>query len=353
MNTNKTRLSLLTIALLVIASCSKDNTPASVAPDKAKLTFSSVNTDLASEVGGLNSAPGNVALSSFSSLNNTTSPFGRITSYKNPGDIRVGARKGLAAVRQMLVKTTSGKREQDNVAFNFAQKVGTYAWDNVNQEWDYTSGGTIIKIDYPKDADNHPDINDAELQISAYDETVIGSDYYPTNIQAAIYISQVKELGLGLTAGYDGDGIPNQGTISLFVNPYTISLGFDDSQPVSGTESFGFSKSNKVLIEMSFTASYASALDKENNNPPSAVTGHLTLENIRFDLTENGANEGTATSYNDFIVIVVTIDGGVAGHVVWVGDQGDEQPYIKYNNNDTDPLETVFADLKEQVDALG
>src|SRR5258706_14880529 len=105
--------------------------------------------------------------------------------------------------------------------------------------WVYTSGGSIIKIDYPKNKDVAPNTNDAELQITAYSETTVGAEYYPTNIQAAIYTPiGTKQLGLTLTAsGYDASGNPNKARIDLYVNPYTISFSFDNSQPTSATES--------------------------------------------------------------------------------------------------------------------
>jgi hypothetical protein len=316
-------------------------------------TFSTVNTDVSGAITGLNSAPGNLALNSFSNLTSVSSPF-RVRAYNKPGEISAAISAGLVSVRQMLMKATSNNRVQ-GTAFNFADKKGTYTWNFINQAWDYASGGDIIKIDYPKDdAAKANNTNNAELQITAYTETSIGSEYYPTNIQAAIYTPiGTKQLGLTLTAsGYDNTGNPNKASISLFVNPYTISFSFDNSQATSVTESFSFSEGSTVYIGTSATAIFASAADKANGNP-SSLTGYLQLENVRFNVAIDGAK--ASNNPNDFVVITVTVNGGVAGHVIWVTNQQTQEQvaYIKYNDGTQEALETVFADLKTQLGSLG
>jgi hypothetical protein len=244
---------------------------------------------------------------------------------------------------------------QGSQPFDFASKKGTYVWSAANQTWNYTAGGDIIKIDYPKDQNSTT--NDAELQISAYSEQQIGTDYYPTNIQAAIFTPiGTKQLSLALTAGYSSSGSstePNQASISLFINPYTISFSFDDTATNSTKESFNFSKGSTVYIAMNATATYASASDKTNGNP-SAVNGTLQLENVQFTIAIDGTKASTAQSNNDFMLITVAVDGGTAGHVVWVRDQnGVQQAYIQYNDKSQQPLSTVFADLQTQLNSLG
>ncbi|HLZ16935.1 MAG TPA: hypothetical protein VKQ08_07840 [Cyclobacteriaceae bacterium] len=351
MKTNKFLIPIATFGLLVL-SCSKSSTPAAVSPTAAKQTFSTVNTDVAASVAGLNSAPGNVALNSFATFSSATgSPFGRIKSFNRPGDIKSAINGGLASIRQMILKGSGSGRMEASTPFNFAGKTGIYIYNFGTKGFDKSqTASDIIKIDYPKD--NSSTTNDAELQISAYTETSTPSGYSPTLIQAAIYISGTKELELKLTAGYDSNGNANQGSISLFINPYTVSFAFDDSGATSGTESFSFSKGAEVIIGTSFTATFLSAADKASGNPPSALTGYLQLENVRFNMSVDGTK--TSSNYNDYVFITVTVDGGVAGHVVWVTDQNNvQQPYVQYNDGSQEALETVFADLNTQLSSLG
>ncbi|MGC4022050.1 MAG: hypothetical protein QM734_08955 [Cyclobacteriaceae bacterium] len=324
------------VGIGLMASCSKSSSPSAVSPSSAQQTFSTVNTDVSAAISGLSSAPGNVALNSFASLNSTSSPFGRFHSFsdlRKPSDVKAAMGAGAAAIRSMLVKTTSNGRVAGS-SFNFNDKIGTYTWSKENHKWNYTSGGGIIKIDYPSDTSSAT--NDTELQITAYTEVQVGSDYYPTDIEAAIYqpIGGAKQLGLTFKAsGYDDTGSPNKVSVSLYINPYTISFSVDDSQSASTTESFSFSQGSTTYIGTSATATYASAADKTNGNSPASATGYLQLENTRFDIAIDYTKAATATSQNDYITITVTINGGLAGHVVWVADQnGDEQPYVQYND---------------------
>jgi hypothetical protein len=358
MKTNQFSVPLIALALVVL-SCSKDSTPA-VSPATAKSTFSSVNDDVATAIAGLSSAPGNVALNTFSSINNTVSPFGRVRSLgslSKPSDVKAAMSAGLASIRMMLLKSTASKRISGSNAFNFNDKIGTYTWSKANHKWDYTSGGSIIKIDYPSDTTSST--NDTELQITAYTETLVGTDYFPTDIEAAIFTpltpTPSKQLGLSLTAGgYDDSGNPNKASISLFINPYTISLSFDDSKTNVTTESFSFSKGSTTYIGTSATAVYASAADQAAGNP-SKVTGYIQLESVKFDITIDGTKAATSNDANDFTVINVTVNGGTAGHVVWVTNPqtGAQEAYVQYNDGTKDKLDTLFSSLETQLNSLG
>ena len=354
MKKNWIYLSVVAVAMLA-AACSKDSTPAAVSPTSAQATFSSVNTDVAAAVNGLNTAPGNVALNSFASLNNSVSPFSRLKSFSTiskPSEAKAAMGAAFASIRVMLLHSTATEHATASTAFDFASKIGTYTWSKANHKWNYTSGGSIIKIDYPSDTTS--DVNDTELQISAYTETTVGNDYYPTDIEAAVYqpiTAGTKELGLSFQAsGYDDSGSPNKVSIALFINPYTIAFAVDDSQTLSTTESFSFTKGSTTYIGTSATATYASAADQTNGNP-SKVTGYWQLENTRFDVAVDGTKAATATSPGDYITITVTINGGLAGHVIWADP--NNTAYILYTDGKTmDKLDDVFASLESQLSSI-
>ncbi len=263
---------------------------------------------------------------------------------------------GLESIRLMLLKSTASERVAASTPFDFTDKVGTYTWSKANHKWNYASGGTIIKIDYPSDTTSAT--NDTELQITAYTETLVGTDYYPTDIEAAIFTpitpSLTKQVALSFTAGgYDNSGSPNKASISLFINPYTITFSFDDSQTNVTTEAFSFTKGSTTYIGTSFTATYASAADQANGNP-SSVTGYLQLESVKFNASIDGTKAASSTDLNDYAVITVTINGGNAGHVVWVANQnGGQDPYVQYNDKSQESLQALFASLSQQLSSLG
>ncbi|MBS1489832.1 MAG: hypothetical protein JSS93_04855 [Bacteroidetes bacterium] len=357
MKTNKLFLVSVLAFAGVILSCSKSNSPAAVSPASAQSTFSTVNTDVSAAINGLNTAPGNKALNSFAGLNNTNSPFARIRSFnsiKSVNDVKNAMGAGLASIRAMLIKSTATERVAGTTPFNFANKIGTYTWSKANHKWNYTSGGSIIKIDYPSDSTLAT--NDTELQITAYTEVPVGSEYFPTDIEAAIYqpIGGTKQVGISITAsGYDNTGNPNKASFSLYINPYSISFSFDNSQSLSASESFSFTQGSTVYIGTGITATYASAADQANGNP-SKVTGYLQLENVKFNIAVDGTQAATSTDRNQYVVITITINGGMAGHVVWVTDpsSGDQVPYVQYNDKTQQPLAVVFANLQTQLGSL-
>ncbi|MBS1949540.1 MAG: hypothetical protein JST37_00915 [Bacteroidetes bacterium] len=357
MKTNKTIFVPIIAFAWMVMSCNKSSSPAQVSPSSAQTTFSNVNTDVAAAIQALNATPGNKALNSFTNLTNTANPLGRIGSFrslKNINDTKAALSAGLASIRMMLLKSTASERVAGTTPFNFADKIGTYTWSKANHKWGYSPGGGIIKIDYPSDTTSFT--NDTELQITAYTEVQVGSDYFPTSIETAIYqpISGAKQLGLSLTAsGYDDLGNPNKASITFFVNPYSITFSFDNSQSLKASESFSFTKGSTTYIATGLSASYASATDQANGNP-NQVTGYLQLENVKFNVTLDGTKAATTNDANQFAVIVITIDGGTAGHVVWVTDPktGEQVPYVQYNDKTQQLLSDVFADLETQLNSL-
>ncbi|HCW08711.1 MAG TPA: hypothetical protein DGG95_15235, partial [Cytophagales bacterium] len=209
----------------------------------------------------------------------------------------------------------------------------------------------IIKIDYPKDANSST--NDAELQITAYTDTNTGTpnnpDYSPTLIHAAIYIpiGGTKEAGLDFTATYDDSGSANSATISYFVNPYTLTLSFDNTKSASASESFNLSNAGKTVIGMGLTATWASSTAKSSGQDPTALSGYVQLGKVKFDGTVDTQVQNPQ-SPNDVIKISVSSDGASVGQVKWIQDPntGEWVPYIVYNDGNTkDKLEDKFADL--------
>lgn len=339
---------------LLVLSCSKDSSTPSLNTTQAQAAIGDVNTNLASDIGTLSSTAGNAALNSFTNLTSTTSPFGRIKSFNKPGEIKAAMSAGLISIRQMILKGTSNERVQgDDTPFDFNGKKGIYNYNLDTKAFVKSQEtSTIIKIRYPKDANSVT--NDAELQITAYTDVQTSDGYQPTAVEAAIYISDTKEVGLSLTAQYNLDkGEPVKASIAVFINPFTITFSFDNTPATSASESFSLSKSGTVLIGVGATATWASANDKENGEPR-AASGYLQLKNVRFSIAVDGSKAATATSRGDFIVITVSADGAIAGHVVWVGTSVDnEEPYMQYNDGTTrEALSSVFADLSNQLQAL-
>jgi hypothetical protein len=357
MKTHKLLIPIIALAVLG-SSCSKDSKP-SLSSTQAEKAIGDVNTNLASEIGSLQATQGNVALTSFTTITATTSPFGRIQSFNKPGEIKAALSASLISVRQMIVSSTGGEKVQGaSEAFNFDGKKGIYIYNFDTQVFDKSQEtSTIIKIRYPKDdASKTNHLNDAELQITTYTDTPTPQGYNPTAIEAAIYISSVKEASLSLTAQYDDAGDPNKASETLYINPYTFSFSFDITPATSATESFSLSKSGTTLIAVGATAVWSSASEKTNGNGPKTLTGYFQLKNLRFSIAVDGTKGATAASNNEFITITVTADGSLAGHVVWATDpnnpNGGEQPYMQYNDGNKELLSTLFADLGSQLQAL-
>lgn len=364
MKTQKLLIPIIALALLASACNKNNNTSTTLTTEQAKAAISDVNSNLANDFSDLKSSTGSAALNSFATLSATTSPFGRVQAFQKPGDVKAAMKMSLISVRDMIVNATSGVRTQGaSASFGFDTKVGIYNYDFGQLKFVKSQEtSTIIIIRYPKDdASKANSTNDAELQISEYIDVSTAQGYNPTSVKAALYISSVKQAGLTLTAQYDDAGDPDKASEELFINPFTISFSFDNTPAASANESFNLSKSGTTLVAVSATAVWASANDKgtgTGGNPPQSLTGTLQLKNLKFSVAFDGTKVANATSANAYVVITLTVDDKLAGHVVWATDpnapNNGEQPYMQYNDTTQAPvlLSTLFDKLGTQIQGL-
>lgn len=351
MKINRLLFIIVCLGLLALSSCHKD--PPQVSPAQAKSSLTATNQDLSSEVSSLSLTSGYAALKSFSSLTNTSSPFGRVKSFGWLG-ARSQFHAGTIAIRKMIFTASANERVQGDQPFDYASKKGVYAWDPNKNSWTKTGSSDIIKIQYPTQGSA---TNNAEFWLTSYTEisTPNGAEAYsPTNVQASTYVDGTKQSELKLNVAYGSDDQPETESLDLFINPYTISFSFDNAKSNSISLSFSFSKSGKALISTSLTASYPAGASKLSGDPPTGLTGFVQLMTVRFNITIDGNKAATSSDLNDFIHIAVIINGASAGNVVFVTDNqtGEQKAFIQYIDNTRQSLDDLFTDLSTQLKAI-
>jgi len=346
MKTNKIHLFVIIIPLFMM-SCGSDE-PAKVSPAKAEAAFNAANDQIATELAAFYEAPGFTAMNSLSSLNSSANPFGRMKSLKRT-EVKDQLKSGLYSLRSMLLSSAAEGRVSGDEPFNYNEKKGTYTYNFETDDFDYTAGGSIVKILFPTE---NSLTNDGEFQLTAYQEksTPNGDDMYSiTLLQATIFVDGTKEAEIDLDASYGSDDDMEKVDLYLFLNPFTVDLNFDDSKSTATSFSASLSKSGDVIIGFGLDVVFQTA-DKDE---PKSVNGHVQLMNIRFVIKIDTSNPN-ANDINDLIDITIKIDGAVAGKVIFEQDSltGELVPYVKYNDGSTELLETLFDNLATQLEGI-
>jgi hypothetical protein len=331
----------------LLASCGSDDVR-TLNPTETKQAFQNANAKLATDLSNLNSSSGYSAMNSLSVLTSTSNPFGRIKTTKSRGEVRDHLKAGIHSFRLKLLATSSTSgRVSETEPFDYNSKKGVYEWDFETETFKKTGTSTIIKILFPTEGSN---TNNAEFQLTAYQEVATTYGYEPTIVKAIIKVDGVKEAELDLKVDYRNDGEPKFADIFYFVNPFSIDVNYNDTKSTSTTFSETLSKNGTVLIGVGASVTYYSA-SKEDGNIKSA-SSYIQLVNIKFTIKAN--NSGSANTINDLIVITITINGNKAGKVIFEQDEltGELIPYVKYTDGTTELLEDLFEDLAFELGDL-
>ncbi len=340
-------------AMVLFTSCEKEETIRLSSTD-AKESFRDVDFTLSAELENFSNAEGFKALETLASLTNGGSLFTTARmkdARKNPAAY---VRKTISNFQHMISEPSAESRAQGNEPFNYTQHKGIYTWKPSIQDFEYTGQSNIIELRFPT---NGSTTNNAVFRLTNYAEveTPFGDEAYsPTAIEATLDINNVKQASLSLSATYKADGTddPVFADISYFVSPYTLDINLDDTKPSITTFSQYLSKNNDKLIGWALTASYKGAKIETNL---SKLEGTVQLASAIFTIVITAPEDPTGVpDLNDIIKINVTVDGKLAGKVIWVTEAGatEPSPYLQYNDGSQQKLSDIFKSLEVALSGL-
>lgn len=350
---NKLRFgALLMASVMLMTSCDKED-ETTLSPEKAELALNNVDTELANELGNLGEAEGFVALQSLAGLTGagTPLPTGRVKEVrKNPA---LYVRAAVSALDQMISGSTTNARTSGAEPFYYDEHKGVYTWNPTTEAFEKTATSTIIEIRFPTEGSS---TNNATFRLTAYSETLVQGYYEPTVIEANLDVNGVRQVTISAEVEYnESTGEANFADLTYFVNPYTFEMDLDDRSPSSASFSQYLKKGNDTLIGWSLAATYNAQYPKEGGTPKS-LTGTFQLSNVIFTivLTAPTSMPQGEVDINDYVKITISVDGKLAGHVVWVLEDGaaDYTPYVQFTDGSTVPLEEIFEALEAALNDL-
>jgi len=228
-NLKKLLAMMLMLASVFFIACSDDDDD-KLSQEEAITEITQLSTDLADKLTEMTESEGMVAMEALMTL---PYPFETTKSDKRS--------TALNNIQKYLLPYNYVKKSTEKLAFeaepfNFDTYVGTYTYHNTPfPYWEIVPGGNKIEINFPSDTMNL-DVNDVTLTIYNYDEVLIDYEYLPTDIDADLFISDIKIIDIDLTAAWNSDGEPTSLDVSVYLIPFDIDLTAawnSDGEPTS------------------------------------------------------------------------------------------------------------------------
>lgn len=347
---------LLFVVALVAAGCGDDDeqSTAVLKPGEAKVSMDKMSTDMTGDIVGITQAEGVEAIGDLFSLTELSDPFsGRIEDGKAA---RVWLKNHASEFKSIFISEKVGFARTAEEGFDFNGNKGVYDWNASTEQFEKTTtGGNIIEINFPA---AESATNNVKLQITAYAEQAFEDEfdfyYMPTSLSANLSVDNVKQVEITFSAEYNQDGVPVSGNVSLFLNPYTFAIGFDDTSATRVTGSVSIKEGTTTIVAASTTINFADA-DKETVNTASGFVQYRNVK-IQGDIDAEGYETANNPDINDYVNLALYDGNSKIGDIVFVVEMVDgyeeDVPYVQYADGSKEKLEDILQPVIDKLEAF-
>ncbi len=273
-------------------------------PEQNKEKLQDIGVDFVSEMSLLQKTASSQTLISFGLLLDESEPNidGRVV--KGIDEVE-RITKSLHAVAHRMISlsdfaglaSTVAQEDPETLQDLWDDYKGEFAWNASTQEWDYTSGGAVVKFSFPSSDDETT--NNAAVTIRNYEGITIAgnpldeSEEYvgdlPKKLTMDLMIDGIKEMEYSFDINYSSEGEPENVNTSLFMNPFTLGISITNND-VKVANSFTFKNAEKTLIAVAAEANGnfdEEVIDQveESEDPTDVVktaSASVTLLDVKF-----------------------------------------------------------------------
>ncbi|MBU8892919.1 MAG: hypothetical protein KOO66_09070 [Bacteroidales bacterium] len=347
---------MLMLASVFFIAC--DNDDDGLSPVDTKAALEELNADMSGYFDEMQNAEGIKAMEAVLGM---PDPF---VDTKSAGRTSV-----LSNINKFLlpVNYENTKSVFEAQSFDFDTYVGTYTYKSEPFEyWEVIPGGDKIIINFPTEGSV---TNDATITIYNYDEELIDYDYYPTDIDADLYVDGIKVVEVDLTADWNTNGEPESLAISVYLMPFTFSGTFSNIG-TSASIDFEIDYEETLIFAAGLGATFATT---SMEDAPTNMNGYIQILKVKIQANANvdniidiieGVDDGTstATDFNELINQInaefdayVTVDGTKAADIILVwdetaGTEGEPNIMFRFTDGSTEPALPYFEDFAADVE---
>jgi len=338
--------------LLTVSSCKDDETSEQFTVDKAKQSMSDFSSDLHSDIIEMTSSSGVNAIGDLVSLLDLNDPFGgRMMDEKS---LKNWFKSNARLFKTIFVSKSVGFSRTQEDGFDFEGNWGEYNWNPQTEMFEKSDAQLqMIVINFPTEGS---DANNVTLRLTDFEEQYIEDDgdsyYQPSLLAADLSIDGVEQIALDFSAEYLSDGSPIAGSVSLFLNPFTFSVSFDDSSNTASSGNASIAKGDEIIIAINLTIDYLSS----DKNELDAISGQIQYRQmiIKGDVDVNGIESAENPDPNDFVNLELFEGTNKIGVVVFltemVDDSEEDVPYLQYADGSQEKLEDILRPVIDEID---
>lgn len=343
--TMKKLFALLIPTLFLLASCSEDETGTNLTSEEASAEIHSIADNATADITKLVEAEGiDGALSLIDLIESSNFDF---TARAEEAE---SVRERIRLISQYFVYGPSN-RVASNDFITFEDIKGLYEWNPETQTFDNSASDFFI-VRFPTEGS---ETNNAELKISQLElETItemydgITDEYQvPTLIEASLSVDEVVVASLDLTAEWSQDGLPVKAEVTLFLDPFTFTLGFNDSFANTSSLVTSVSVDNEVILGVDLDVEFLTDAKED----PKTIEGYVQYYAMKISgsVDAEGLNNDETGDVNDYINLELLLDDEKIGDIVFE----DDIAYVVYLDGTREVLEEILeAAIQELEDAI-
>ncbi|MCD4834201.1 MAG: hypothetical protein K8R31_10435 [Bacteroidales bacterium] len=349
---------MLMLASVFFFACSDDEDE-KLSKEETKTEITQLSTDLADKLTEMEQSDGMVAMEA---LMNMPDPFASTSKSNDKYVVLNNIQKYLLPYNYVKKSTEKSVFEADH--FDFDRWVGTYTWNNTVEAWDpdYGTPSNKIIIIFPADSTDM-DNNNATITIHNYDEIFIDYEYLPTDVDADLYISDIKVVDIDLTAVWftsgEYTGEPTSLDVSVYLIPFEFTGDFSHTSTVASIN-FAINYDGAQFFSAGVGATWANAGDSLPNN----INGYIQFFEVKFQVNIDvldlitvinnaesyGTGEELLNAINSEIDAYVTVSGTWAADIELGMDAEDELDILfVYADGTSESAIPYFQELEEDL----
>jgi len=291
---------LLAVSIVGFISCNKEEEKVPLEESKANVENleASIEEDMDMTLDNM----GMTALMTYMECMNQDDPFFSISKKSTTPEIE----KPSDLLTKGLLFPQSGEPT------DISDYYGTYTWNAANEGWVIVQNDPDDKIVFvfPLDSTGST-TNNVTINVYSYTETVItvtddywgDEDYYrPTSLHADLLISGEKYVEIQGTATWDEEADIDDVNGTLFLKPYTVSLGLNQESTSAGVEVV-LSEGSSRIMSAGLTISFAT----DEKDSVTTASGYIQYREVKLagdiDVGQMDGIEGdpTADQMNEYI----------------------------------------------------
>ncbi|GAB4232101.1 MAG: hypothetical protein Tsb0034_04790 [Ekhidna sp.] len=238
--------------------------------------------------------------------------------------------------------------EDDDLSFD--QIKGLYEWNPTTETFDESESDFFI-VRFPTEGSA---TNNAELKISELEFVTIKEDngdfideyQLPSAIDAYLKVDDETVIELDASIDWSSDALPEKVDLVLFVDPFTFTLGFDESFPQMSSLVTSVKLEDEVILGVDVDVEFTSS-DKED---PKKIEGFIQYYNLKIagSVDAESLDNDPEADPNDHINLELLLDDAKVGDIMFE----DDLAYVVYADGSKELLEELLQPVIDEIEDL-